>query len=206
MGISLAEFKTSVTNKPFLIETDASNYQLGTVIKQHNAQHQQNMPITFYSCKLTQTQQNYTTIEKELLSIVEVFKEFHLMLLGSKIIVYTDHKNLTHHMMQFMIQHVLCWCLLLEEFKLKFEYLTGECNVLADALSCIPIEEGNSQSVGEINTNTNCVELYMHINDQVEDLLAKPKYNTNKGQVEDLLAKPKHEMLTDYQIQQIQYK
>ena len=135
------------------------------------------MPIAFYSRKLTPTQQNYTTIEKELLSIVEVFKEFHQMLLGSKIIVYTDHKTLTHHMMQFMTQHVLHWCLLLEEFNLKFEYLVGECNVIVDALSHVPIEEGNSQSVGEINTNTNCVELYMQINDQVEDLLVKPKHN-----------------------------
>ena len=80
------------------------------------------------------------------------------MLLGSKLIVYTDHKNLTHHMTQFMTQCVLCWHLLLEEFNPKFEYLMGECNVIADASSCIPIEEGNSQSVGEINTNTNCVE------------------------------------------------
>ena len=40
----------------------------------------------------------------------------------------------------------------------------------------------------------------MQINDQVEDLLVKPKHNTLKGQVKDLLAKPKHEMLTDYQI------
>ena len=40
----------------------------------------------------------------------------------------------------------------------------------------------------------------MQINDQVEDLLVKPKHNTLKGQLEDLLVKPKHEMLTDYQI------
>ena len=156
------------------------------------------MPITFYSQKLTPTQQNYNTIEKELLSIVEVFKEFHQMLLGSKPVVYTDHKNLTHHMMQFTTQCVLCWQLLLEDFNPKFEYLTGECNVIADTLSHVPIDEGNSQSVEEINTN--CVELYMQINDQIEDLLAKPKHNTLKGQVKDLLVKPKHEMLTDYQI------
>ena len=78
------------------------------MIKQHNDELQGNMPITFYSCKLTPTQQNYTTIEKELLSIVDVFKELCQMLLGSKLIVYTDHKTLTHHMMQFMTQHVLC--------------------------------------------------------------------------------------------------
>ena len=54
--------------------------------------------------------------------------------------------------------------------------------------------------MGEINTNANCVELYMQINDQVKDLLVKPKHNTIKGQVKDLLVKPKHEMLTYYQI------
>ena len=80
----------------------------------------------------------------------------------------------------------------------KILYLAGKCNIVADALSHVPIDEGNSQSVEEINTN--CVEFYMQINDQVEDLLVKPKHNTLKGQVEDLLAKPKHEMLTYYQI------
>ena len=186
------------SNRQFLIETDASNYQLGAVIKQCNDKLQQNMSIAFYSQKLTPTQQNYTTIEKELLTIVEVFKEFHQMLLGSKLIVYTDHKNLTHHMTHFMTQHIFCWQLLLEEFNPKFEYLTVKCNVIAYALSCVPIDKGNSQSVEEINTN--CVELYMQISDQVKDLLAKPKHNTLKGQVKDLLVKPKHEMLTDYPI------
>ena len=96
-------------NRQFLIETDASDYQLGTVIKQHNDKLQRNMPITFYSQKLTPTQQNYTTIEKELVSIVEGFKEFHQMLLGSKLTFYMEHKNLTHHMMQFMTQCILHW-------------------------------------------------------------------------------------------------
>ena len=36
-------------NRQFLIETDASDYQLGAVIKQCNDKLQQNMPITFYS-------------------------------------------------------------------------------------------------------------------------------------------------------------
>ena len=133
------------------------------------------MPITFYNRKLTPTQQNYTTVEKELLSIVEVFKEFHRMLLGSKLIVYMDNKNLTHHMMQFTTQHILCCQLLLEDFNPKFEYLTGARNVIVDTLSHIPIDKCNSQSVGEINTN--CVELYMQINDQDEELLVKQNIN-----------------------------
>jgi len=77
-------------NKPFILHTDASHEQLGAVISQDNK------PIAFYSRKLSETQKHYTTMERELLSIVETFKEFRNILLGQKIIVYTDHQNLTY--------------------------------------------------------------------------------------------------------------
>jgi RNase H-like domain found in reverse transcriptase len=37
---------------------------------------QDNKPIAFYSRKLNSAQSRYTTTERELLSIVETFKEF----------------------------------------------------------------------------------------------------------------------------------
>ena len=79
--------------------TDASQLQFGAVISQDNR------PIALYSRKLNPVQMRYTTTERELLSIVETLKEFHNILLGQKIIVYTDHKNLT---LRRLTQNVSC--------------------------------------------------------------------------------------------------
>ena len=119
---------------PYDVESDASDYQLGSVIKQNNR------PVAYFSRKLNSAQKNYTTIEKELLSIIETFKEFRSILLGSRIRVHTDHKNLTHDMTTFNTQRILRWQLQLEEFKPIFLFKTGTSNVLADALSRLPTD------------------------------------------------------------------
>ena len=47
--------------------------------------------IAFYSGKLNSAQVNYTTTEREVLSIVKTLKEIRNILLGQRIKVYTDH-------------------------------------------------------------------------------------------------------------------
>jgi hypothetical protein len=76
--------------KPFDIYVDASEYHMGAVIKQEGK------PLAFWSHKLNKAQAKYTTGERELLSIVEILKEYRNMLLGYPITIYSDNKNLIH--------------------------------------------------------------------------------------------------------------
>ena len=117
-------------SKPFVIHTDASNLQLGSVISQDDK------PIAFYSRKLNDAQTRYTTTEQELLSIVETLKEFRNILLGQEIVIYTDHQNLTYK--KFNTDRVLRWRLIIEEFNAELKHIAGTSNVVADALSRLP--------------------------------------------------------------------
>jgi hypothetical protein len=81
--------------REFYIYTDASKYQMGSVILQKKEDGSSSGPIAHFSKKLTEVQTRYTVMEQELLSIVETLKTFRTMLLGQMIIIYTDHKNLT---------------------------------------------------------------------------------------------------------------
>jgi hypothetical protein len=117
-------------SKPFHIHTDASKVQLGGVISQDNK------ALAFYSRKLNHAQLNYTTIEQELLSIVEILREYCNILLGHKVIIFTDHKNLSFS--NFASSRVLRLRLIIEEFDPKIQYIKGSHNTVADALSRLP--------------------------------------------------------------------
>ena len=71
---------------PFEIYTDASSRQLG-VVNIHN-----NRPIAYFSRKRSEMQRNYSVTELELLSIVEILKEFKGILWGQRIKIFTDQK------------------------------------------------------------------------------------------------------------------
>ena len=96
---------------------------------------------------MNSAQHNYTTTEKELLSIVATLKEFRNILLGHQITVITDHKNLTYNF--FNTERVICWRLILEEFGPELKYIKLENNVVANALS--RLESSDNQEILNIS-------------------------------------------------------
>jgi hypothetical protein len=95
-------------NKWFDVYTDASDLQLSACIILEGRL------VAYFLQKLTKSQQNYTTMEKEMLSIVTTLKEFQGMLLGADIHVFTDIKNLTFDTLK--TQCVLRWHTKLKRF------------------------------------------------------------------------------------------
>ncbi len=82
------------------------------------------------------TQQNYRTIEQELLAIVYTVLEFRSILLRAMIFVSTDNKKLAFK--NLSSSYELLWPLFLDIFDCIFTYVAGKDNVLGDALLRLP--------------------------------------------------------------------
>ena len=114
-------------NKIFDIHTDVSDTQLGAVLLQGRK------PVAFCSCKLNSAQKHCAMTERELLAIAETSKEHRNILLGHKICVCADHKNLTCK--NFNADCVPWWRLLVKEYGPELICLPSKMNVVTDALS-----------------------------------------------------------------------
>ena len=76
------------SSKPTEGSGDASSQGLGFVLTKEDH------PVTYASRALTQAEQRYSQIEKELLAQVFGLEHNHQYVYGRKVILYTDHKPL----------------------------------------------------------------------------------------------------------------
>ena len=78
----------------FELMYNASNYFVKAVIGQRKRKMFHS--ICYASKTLTNAQLNYTTIEKELLTVVFIFDKFKAYLVGTKVTVYTNHSTIKY--------------------------------------------------------------------------------------------------------------
>ena len=119
---------------PFEIMCDASDYALGAVLGQRIGK--LHHVIYYTSRTLNDAQINYSTTEKELLVVVFALDKFRSYLLGSKVVVYSDHAALKYLFSKKDAKpRLIRWILLLQEFDLEIRDKKGSKNVVADHLS-----------------------------------------------------------------------
>ncbi|KAM1373738.1 hypothetical protein ACFX2I_024400 [Malus domestica] len=119
---------------PFELMCDASDYAIGAVLGQRR--NKQPHVIHYASRTLNDAQLNYSTTEKELLAVVFALDKFRSYLLGTKVIVYSDHAALKYLLTKKEAKpRLIRWMLLLQEFNIEIRDKKGSENVVADHLS-----------------------------------------------------------------------
>jgi hypothetical protein len=78
---------------PFEIICDTSDYVVGVVLGQRK---DKKPYVIYYASKILNSALNYTTTEKELLVVVFVCKQFRSYLVGSPVVVFSDHAALKY--------------------------------------------------------------------------------------------------------------
>lgn len=148
--ISFDELKSKLINppilqypnfsEPFILTTDASGYAIGSVLSQGKIG--EDLPIAYASRTLNKAEINYSTCEKELLSIVWSVNHFRPYLFGTKFYVQSDNKALIYlKNIKDPNSRLTRFRLKLSEYDFEVAYKPGRLNKCADTLSRMKHEE-----------------------------------------------------------------
>ena len=107
-------------NNDFEIMCDASDYAMGVVLGQRI---EKIFKAIYYANKtFNEAQENYTTIEKEMLVMVFACEKIRPYILGSHVIIHTNHNAIKYLIAKKEAKPRLNrWVLLLQDFDLEIK-------------------------------------------------------------------------------------
>jgi hypothetical protein len=113
---------------------DASDYTVEVVLGQRIGK---NLHVIVYASRmLDEAQCNYHTTKKELFAVVFALEKFRSYLLGTKVIVFTDHATLRYLLKKKEFKAGLIrWILLLQEIDFEIKGKKGVENHVVNHLS-----------------------------------------------------------------------
>ena len=120
--------------KEFEIMCNASDYAMGAVLGQRI---DKTFRAIYYANKtFNEAQENYSTIEKKMLTVVFAYEKIRPYILGSHVIIHTNHTTITYLMEKKDVKpRLIRWVLPLKEFDLEIKDKKGSDNVIVDHLS-----------------------------------------------------------------------
>ena len=137
-------------NREFQIMCDASDFAMGAVLGQKA---EKVFKAIYYANKtFNEAQENYSTTEKEMLAIVFACEKFRPYILGSHVIIHTNHTAINYLIAKKEAKpRLIMWVLLLHEFDLEIKDKKGCDNVIADHLSRVekPVVQEEEREIAE---------------------------------------------------------
>ena len=123
-----------------IVETDASNIGYDGILKQINPNTSKEELVRFTSGKWNFTQSKYSTIKKEMLSIIKCISKFQDDLLNQKFLLRIDcssAKSIIEKDVKNLVSKQIFagWQAQLSVFEFDIQYIKGENNSLADYLT-----------------------------------------------------------------------
>lgn len=157
--------------KPFYLQTDASNYGIGACLFQKDGDKER--VVEYASRTLSDVEKRYSVSEKECLAIVDNIERFRHYLEGYHFFVITDHQSLKwFNALKNPNGRLSRWAMKLQQYDFEISYRRGTLNTVADALSRQPVEDA-PEATAQITPLTEETKCKWYLNKKTA-VLTKP--------------------------------
>lgn len=138
---------------PFVIQTDASAYGIGSVLTQHHPDLGERV-VCYLSRSLTKQERKYSTTERECLAVLWSIEKLRPYIEGTHFTVVTDHWSLCWlNNLKDPTGRLARWAIRLQQYSFDLVHRKGKDHVVPDMLSrAVPVVDIVDGAICEVDT------------------------------------------------------